>query len=481
MKIKKANSNFSNKPVFTCLTLGFIAFGIRLYFNFSQDLIPGINGGYYPLQVRYVLTNGHLGFPDMPLIFYLDAILIKFVSLFGVPITDTLILNVVKIIDSISIPLLLIPVYKILRLSKPTTSKYFSTSIIAFSVLSFSPLILKSDLQKNAVAIVFLFAFVSYFLSYLSRKNKLDIYLSILFFLLTGITHFGTFAFALFFVIIALSFSNKQKATIPLIILTIVSLGIVAIFDFSRFIRLTSFWTELFDKPVLLNKMLAPHDLILILISLLLAGFGLFILKTKGDRLDPYQKAIAFSSVICLFILSFPLLDVEYFKRLSLFLFIPQILLILQIAPVLDIAHLKTIFLSLIVITSLSVFAVTGQPVDAVLNKGAYENLKELRTIIKNDNETIIIARHGLEWWTAWVLKTKVGQDKSVDKAFFEKYRNIIFLTQLNGFGNDRQRTPFHEPIAPPDSELIFSSEYFKAYKLNHIHLLYPHHNLTKP
>ena len=468
MKNEQSNIHPSDKPILMFLVFGIISLGIRLYFNFSQDLIPGINGGYYPLQVRYVLTNGHLGFPDMPLIFYLDAILIKFVSLFGVPITDTLIMNVVKIIDSISIPLLLIPIYKIFRLSKPTTYKYFSTSIIAFSVLSFSPLILKSDLQKNAVAIVFLFASVSYFLSYLSKKNKKDIYMSILFFLLIGITHFGTFAFALVFMIIAIAFSYKQKAIIPLVILTIFSLAIVAIFDFSRFIRLTSFWTELFNKPALLSNLLAPPDLILILISLLLAGFGLFILKTKGFRLDPYQKAIAFSSVICLFLLSFPLLDTEYFKRLSLFLFIPQIILIIQIAPVLDIPHLRIISFSLIVITFLSVFAVIGKPADAVLDKGAYENLKELTTIIKNDNETIIIARHGLEWWAAWVLKTKVGQDKSIDKAFFEKYRNIIFLTQINGFGNDRQRTPFHEPIAPPNSEVIFSSEYFKAYKLIH-------------
>jgi hypothetical protein len=300
-----------------------------------------------------------------------------------------------------------------------------------------------------------MFASVSYFLSYLNKKNKLNIYFSILFFLLTGITHFGTFAFALFFMIITIPLYYKQKAIMSLVILIIVSLGFIAIFDFSRFIRLISFWNELFDKPALLNKML-------------LGGFGLFILKTKGDRLVPYQKAIAFSSVICLFVLSFPLLDIEYFKRLSLFLFIPQILLILQIAPSLDIAHLKTISLSLILITSLSVIVVIGRPVDTILNKNAYENLKELESVIENDNETIIIARHGLEWWTGWLLKTKVGQDKSIDKAVIEKYKNIVFLNQINGFGNNRQRTPFYEPRVPPNADLIYSSEYFKAYRFNH-------------
>jgi len=41
---------------------------IRFFFNFSQELIPGVNGGYYPLQVRSILMEGHLGFSDMPLL-----------------------------------------------------------------------------------------------------------------------------------------------------------------------------------------------------------------------------------------------------------------------------------------------------------------------------------------------------------------------------------------------------------------------------
>ena len=36
---------------------GIIAVVLRLYFNFSTSLIPGINGAYYPLQVRHVITS----------------------------------------------------------------------------------------------------------------------------------------------------------------------------------------------------------------------------------------------------------------------------------------------------------------------------------------------------------------------------------------------------------------------------------------
>jgi hypothetical protein len=193
------HKNFFNKIIPIYLIVGSIALGFRLFLNFHYELIPGVNGGYYPLQVRSVLTNGHLGFSDMPFLFYFDAFIIRILSLFGYSITDTLILQVVKIVDSASLPLLLIPLYKIMRIGNQKQPITFETSIIFFTVLSFTPLILTSDLQKNALAITFLFCFIAYLLSYQYTKKKLEIYLSIVFLLLTGLTHFGTFLFALFF------------------------------------------------------------------------------------------------------------------------------------------------------------------------------------------------------------------------------------------------------------------------------------------
>ncbi|MEM0543907.1 hypothetical protein WFZ85_14940 [Flavobacterium sp. j3] len=132
-----------------------------------------------------------------------------------------------------------------------------------------------------------------------------------------------------------------------------------------------------------------------------------------------------------------------------------------------NVKQLKTTSISFVIFTLLSIIAVSGHPKETVIDKIAYEELRKLKSVIKNDNETIIIARHGLEWWTAWALHTKVGQDKAIDSVFFEKYKNVIFITQINGFSKDIQRTPFHEPNVPENSEIIFSSEYFKVFKLN--------------
>ena len=437
---------------------------IRLFFNFSQELIPGVNGGYYPLQVRSILMEGQLGFSDMPLLFYLNALIVKFISLFGFPITDTLIMNVVKMVDSISLPLLLLPLYKIIQQSKPT--KILQISILVFSVLSFSPLILTSDLQKNSLAIALMVAAFANFFSFQIDKKKIEIVWSTIFLVITGLTHFGTFVFGLFFLIVIIVYTYRKKAIIPVFLIAIIGLGVVLINDVSRFNRLLSFWSSIFEKPAIINGMLSPPDMFIIVFSILLGVFGIIAIRKKKDELTINQKAVIFASSVCLLTCSFPFLDGEYFKRLGLFLFIPQLFLIIQLSSVIILKQQKTIGILLFAFTFLSILAVLGHPKETVIDENAYTDLKKLQSVVTNNHETLIISRHGLEWWTAWLLKTKVGQDKAIDKSTIEKYKSIIVLNQINGFSSEMERSPFHEPFVPDDAIKIYSSEYFKAYKI---------------
>ena len=116
-----------------------LAFGIRLYSNFSQELLFG-NGGYYPLQVRAILERGTLAFPDMPFLFYLDAGVVKLISFFGFAITDDLILNTVKFMDSLLFPLILLPAYQLLKRMNRRTTYWFLVAIVAYLTISILPL-----------------------------------------------------------------------------------------------------------------------------------------------------------------------------------------------------------------------------------------------------------------------------------------------------------------------------------------------------
>ncbi len=153
------------------IIFGLILLILRLIFNFKFDLIPGINGGYYPLQVRTLLETGHLGFSDMPLYFYVNAFFVKIISFFTTIEIDQLIIYTSKIIDSVSLPLLLIPLYLINKnIFGSNLTKYFEIILIGFATLSFSPLMLTSDLQKNAFAIP-LMVFFTYFLLLFYQNN----------------------------------------------------------------------------------------------------------------------------------------------------------------------------------------------------------------------------------------------------------------------------------------------------------------------
>jgi len=96
--------------------------------------------------------------------------------------------------------------------------------------------------------------------------------------------------------------------------------------------------------------------------------------------------------------------------------------------------------------------------------------------VAENKENSIIIARHGLEFWTAWALKVKVVQDRAMDKIELGKYSNVIFLQQKK---EDKQggRRPLHKPgigmrgplpmdrPVPENFKLIYSSSYFSAFK----------------
>lgn len=459
-------TNTFAKPIAIYFFVGLIALGIRLYFNFSQELIPGVNGGYYPLQVRFILENGYLAFPDMPLLFYFDAFLIKVISFLGIDISDKLILFIVKLIDSISLPLLLIPLYKIFYLLIFNKPLYIQTSIILFAILSFSPLILTSDLQKNSLAITFLFFFLHNFISFQIYKKTSDFFKSFILLLIIGLTHFGTFSIALLILGLINLFTYKRKAFIPIFITLIFGIIIISTFDISRLNRLVNFWMVIFEKPLLTNAQPSPPDIFNIIISFSLVILGIFILKIKSKILSHLQKRILLTNICLLLFLSFPLLDVEYFKRLNLFLFIPQTLILIQITSIQNIKNARKTSIIIIAITILSILAVIGRPKRPFIDEVAYKELKYISTIITNNNQTIVIANHGLEWWIAWILNVKISQDKSFNEEILKKYSNIYVIIQDNGFGDYDYRKLNSNKRIPINSEIIYLSYNFRIFRL---------------
>jgi len=75
----------------------------------NRVLLPGTNGGYYPVMVRGILENGKLPFTDMPLFFYICAVVVRIISFATMVSPNHLIIPVLQVLDAALLPLCLLP------------------------------------------------------------------------------------------------------------------------------------------------------------------------------------------------------------------------------------------------------------------------------------------------------------------------------------------------------------------------------------
>ena len=90
--------------------------------------------------------------------------------------------------------------------------------------------------------------------------------------------------------------------------------------------------------------------------------------------------------------------------------------------------------------------------------------------LITEPEKSLVVARHGLEWWAAWVLQTDVAEAYRVDAETISKYRAVLYLQQIadapsyGPAGPGGQ--PFPEAQAPAEAEVIFQGRYFRLAKV---------------
>jgi hypothetical protein len=437
---------------------------IRLQINFSQELIAGINGGYYPLQVRCLLENGQLGFADMPLLFYLNAFLVKIISVTGTTVSDQLIITILKLTDSLLFPLIVVPFYRLLRHTAEGIILIFSTAILLLVSMSFQPLILMADLQKNALAVVFAAFYLYYGYRYYEKRAGSDLFSATCFLLATALCHYGTLMFSLVVTIAVLIASYKLRAVVPLLILTGSLLGLAAIFDMARVIRLTGLMGELFARPALLSGHLQPTDILSVTIAIVICILAFIIVRNHRTSFSKTERIVVLSSAICLGVFSFPMLDMEFFRRLSLFAFVLEAIILLFVVRNLNRRQIAIISIALLIYTTVSVAAMLVKSKPASIRKAAYNDLANLGQTVAGD-QSIIIARHGLEWWTAFRLGVKVAQAKAIDDTLWKNNVHVFVLHQTDGFGIPPEMSPFREPHLPPAAEKVYESAYFRLYR----------------
>lgn len=479
----KQNKSLVRVLAFTVITLTAII--LRLTISFSHDLIIGMDGGYYPVQVRNILKTGMLSFNDVPFYFYVCASIVKVISFLGFAITDQLIINVIKIVDSTALPLLAIPLFKIITKNDQKFPLIAGLAILFFALFSFSPFMILGDLQKNAFAIPVFITFIYFLEEYLTTPSKRNLIVAFLVLFILSLTHFGTFTFGLAFLTISLLVAYGRKAILPSLITILIGCLIVALFDVNRAYRILTFWNVIFAKQL---EFQGPNFLPIFVNTVISYGLAIFgILQYRKHKTDQVTGTITLSLAVLILIFAFPLFDHQYAQRFHVLLFVPQSLLVFNLIRMNNKLALPfSISLALLTLAfSLLYFNEEKKP---CIDELAYRDLQNIKPYINaNNSESIVVARHGIEFWTAWNLNVKVGNDRSIENLGLEKYKNVIFLQEMNeerqgpsgrrhrpdgGEGGHPPRGPGMSPSngrpIPENSKLIYSSPYFNAYqKLN--------------
>jgi hypothetical protein len=509
---------FFRKPAFWLALLVAFAIAVRAWLLFRSQLVPGMNGAYYLVQARSLLEHGRLGIPDLPLTFWLHAGIAKLVQLaVGLP-QDTAILYAVKLTDSIAPPLLALPIARLAAQWTPAGERPSTVACLApaAAVAFGSPLLrMVGDFQKNSLALVWFAMLALAALHFLRRPSLRTMAIPLGLLALLGLTHIGVLGSALVFcgVLAAVALVTAERATrrhiVLLVLLGTTVLGLAggaayAFYDPARVTRLV----EVFARPASLgddrgpgrppgpppelaegtssippdqppdsgdvpsgefgepppppgqppgsHTWFDPRTLPSALICWGFAGAAIWFLWRQRRRLCAAEFSVAAAAALTCLGLAAPLYDDQKAERLLLIATVPAAIaasFVLTRIVLLSWSRIVgTCAVAFVLIDSARVLHFGGR---ASISDATFAELVSLQTQCPDPECTLIVARHGLEWWTAWTLHTHIAQPRAVTPADWTSYSQVLYLREKDGFGlppdaglNGQRPPPSDRPAA---------------------------------
>jgi len=461
-----------------------VASVIRLHTNFSTKFMPGNNGAYYLVQARSLLENGRLQFVEFPLLFWLEAGLAWTFFHFGFGNIDSSVDFASRLFDSIIPVLSIIPAYVLTKRIFGNRAKYFlSVLISALSVLYFSPLMLISDFQKNALGVLWLFFLMYWLYRSFENSSRRNLLITFLFLLLTGLTHYGCISVAVTLVLLNLILKYELNYTLKrffkvvsgIIIIVAVCIGVIYITSPFRVRVFIDIPLEIFRNPIIFfilqhKPVISPLDMINILLVNFVAIISLILFIKNFATQEAKTRPFILACIILAFFLASPFLGIDAAQRLYFMSYLPVIPLLPFIYKNISESTAKYFLTSAVLLVIIfSIFVVVDKGAQSNMNGKLYTELEEIKKVIHANSKSIIVARHGMEFWSAWIFRTDVTRQESLNENYWRVYANVLFLQQKkdkSSFGPAGMvGKPFPEPTLPEFSKMIFTGNYFDLYK----------------
>ena len=409
-------------------------------------LLPGIDGAYYWVQVRSVLQDFTLAFDDLPLVFWVQ-------SLFSLCVGN--IELGVRLSDALLPALSAIPVYLMLK-----NAKYPWIPAVGILAVLLHPIQLfffTGDFIKNEAAIPIIF-FIGWTLYNWGNIPKIrsSIYLVGSLSLL-AISHFGTLLMGVAIVALWGLFQLRFKPLRFWLIgglitafssaIVLVALAVVVPARFDRLVEFVSQPDVIFTNPAwqMIFYGAESQSIIFPMVAGQLGSLILGVALWRNRKSIPSSKlSLASSSVIVAFGLSSPLIGFEWASRLAALSFAPLLIAAFTVWMVCEKRLAKVAAATLVISTLIvaSLLAPMGAK-RAGVSDTEYANLTKAASEFTPPANSIIVARHGLEYLVAWTMKTHVLQEESYQDEDLSGYDSIYLLaTDGQQAGNAGGKAP---------------------------------------
>lgn len=482
----------------------------RAWLLFSTPYMPGVNGAYYLIQARAILERGVLGLPDLPLTFYLQAALACLLAKAGdMPMADAIMLAV-KSCDAVLPVLVAWPVFVLVRRWAKARSQgdMVPLAAAALACLSLPWFMVVGELQKNSLAMVWFALLVANLHGWLLQPNRKHGWALMTALLLLGLTHIGVLGASLLVTALAvLIFLLHQpqglrwKPILPLLgagvlILLATSALVAWKFDASRIARLGLAFTD--PSQFSWDGRQPPGQPLTGLRLdnwLPFLGFALAVIPAliiawrRRRKLEAADFAGVTAFALTVLMMTGPWFSPDKAMRFYLIALLPTIGVVSFALTHIERKGWRQAVLSLILLIGLAssawILVPGGKP---VLEETTMAELKSLSGHIQDPAHTLIVADHGVEWWSVWFLHTPIAQPQALTPEVWQRYTTVLLLkvksgvVSLPGRGGpgpmrDQGEPPHHPhglPVIPADAELVHDGATLRLVRIDHVPQLWP-------
>ncbi len=503
-----------------------IAIAARASLHWSTPLVQGMNGAYYLVQSRSLIEKFALAIPDLPLVFIIQACFAKVVHWCSFLSLNDSVLFAVKSVDSVLPALSVIPI--MLLGSRWSKGDKVDLGIIALGALlvpaGAPSLMMVGDFEKNSLGLALLCTLAWALHRWAAEPTRQRMLVAVSLLGLIGITHIGVLGTTLIFVgfsLIALAIAHGREGMLKVAKLALFAAPVIIVaaslvfwkFDPSRVQKLIHAFSEPSDYlssspgPGGMSGgpgMMGPPGMggSGMFVYAPMVGFALAAIPAlalvwwKRKTIGIENIAVITGAALTVIAITGPWVQGDKVMRFQLNA-VPLAMLCLLFA-LLQIPHrwARGVPGLLILIAALTPTAMKLRDgARPIITVAAQAELKTLAASVEHPESTLIVARHGLEWWTAWTLHTHIAQAQALKPDDWKKYKYVWFIEQKKGQGmmpfgppgmmpggspppgmippnqrtgerGRRDRGPGGGPMMsmpiPDDAEILHDGEYFK-------------------